>query len=181
MTFTWAAGPIADAGTPVNQCGDANVMFTSSSASTGSTVSWSVLSGGSGSGNIITGVAADPTTWGFEPTSGSGVKTVRLTVTGSGACGGTTATDDLVISWDETPTVSTTSPLNTCSGTSPYIITGATANGTYSALNWSLTPISGTGSITSGGTGTSQLLLQPQQADSMLWCLRQRVAEIVLE
>jgi hypothetical protein len=155
MTFTWAAGPLADVGTPVNQCGDADVMFTNASASTGSTVSWTVLSGGAGSGTIISGSALDPTTWGFDPTSATGVKTVRLTVTGSGACGGAIATDDLVISWDETPEVTTTSPINTCSGTSPYLITGTSANGTYSALNWSLTQISGTGSITSGGSGAS--------------------------
>lgn len=158
MVMSWTAGPTANAGPDIGQCGGANAMFTGSSASTGSTVAWTLLGGGSGNGTIITGNATNPTTWGFNPSTPSGSRTVRLTVTGSGLCGSTTTTDDLVVTWDETPSVSTTTPQNSCTGTTAFNITGASASGTYSTLSWGLTGISGTASITSGGGTTSPTL-----------------------
>jgi hypothetical protein len=154
MTFTWTAGPEAVAGPPISQCGGADVYFTGSSASAGSTFSWSVLGGGTGTGDIITGDATDPATWGFDPTTPSGSITVRLSVTSAG-CGGTPVTSDRTITWDATPTVSTTSPLNSCTGTAPVSITGVTAGGTFSAIGWSETPIAGTGSFTANQTTVS--------------------------
>ena len=157
MVMTWSASPAANAGPDMGQCGGANLFFTGSSASSGSTVSWSILSGQpgeSGTGTIITGSGTDPTTWGFNPSSASGVRYVRLSSTASVACGGGTLTDDMIITWDETPAVSVTSPQNSCTGTSPFSIAGASASGA-GTLSWTLSPVSGTASITSGGTTTT--------------------------
>lgn len=157
MVFTWASSPSANAGPDQNRCGASAFYFSGASASTPSIWTWTLLGGGSGTGTLING-GATITAWGFNPTSASGSRTIRLSVTGSGSCSSATVTDDILVSWHQTPAVSTTSPLNRCNGvngTNPITITGASASGQYSALSWSLSQVSGTGSITSGGTGTS--------------------------
>jgi hypothetical protein len=154
MVMSWSASPAVSAGPDMGQCGAANLFFTGSSASAGSTVSWTLLTGQpgeTGGGAIITGTGTNPTTWGFNPSSASGVKYVRLSATASVACGGGTITDDLIITWDETPSVSVTSPQNSCTGTTGFNITGASASGT-GTLSWGLVATSGTASITTGGT-----------------------------
>ncbi len=155
MTFTWTSAPSVQAGpATINQCGTANVMFTGASASTPGTWTWSLLAGGTGTGNLING-GASITAWGFQPTSQSGSRTVRLSNTGSGGCGTTTVTDDIVISWAQTPSVTATSPQNSCAGSSPIVINGVTPGGSYGNLSWALTASNGSGSITSNGTTSS--------------------------
>lgn len=153
MVMDWSAGVTANAGPAFNQCGNANMPFSSSSASSPSTFSWALLGGGSGTGNVVAfqNGGAAPTDWRFEPTSASGSRTLRLTVNGVGSCGGTD-TDDFVVTWDETPTVSTSSPINSCTGLADIVVSGASSSGTYSGLSWSLTQNAGLGSITAGGT-----------------------------
>lgn len=153
MVFEWSASPTASAGPDITQCGNAAVLFTGSSASSGSTVSWT-NQGGTGTGTLITGSGSDPTTWGFTPTSASGSLTFRLTSVPPAACSGSNIIDDLVFTWDEAPIVSTTSPKNSCTGDAPFSISGATASGNGD-LSWNLTSVSGTASITSGGTTVS--------------------------
>ncbi len=153
MVFEWSASPTATAGPDITQCGNAAVSFTGSSASSGSTVSWT-NQGGTGTGIIITGSGSDPTTWGFTPTSASGSLTFRLTSVPPAACSGSNITDDLVFTWDEAPSVSTTSPQNSCTGDAPFTISGASASGNGD-LTWNLTSVSGTASITSGGATVS--------------------------
>jgi hypothetical protein len=160
MTFSWVSAPSANAGPATfDQCGTGNVMFLGASASSPGSWSWSLLGGGTGTGNLING-GGSITAWGFQPTSSSGSRTVRLSNTGSGGCGSTTVTDDMVITWSQVPSVSVTSPLNSCTGSSAFTITGANPAGTYSALTWSLTPSVGTGSITANG-GTASPTFTP--------------------
>jgi hypothetical protein len=153
MVFTWSASPTASAGPNILQCGNAAVLFTGSSASSGSTVSWT-NQGGTGTGTLITGSSSDPTTWGFTPTSASGSLTFRLTSVPPAACSGSNILDDLVFTWDQAPSVGTTSPQNSCTGSAPFSISGASASGNGD-LSWVLTPVSGTASITAGGTTVS--------------------------
>lgn len=152
MVFTWASTPSANAGPDQNNCGGANFLFTGASASTPSTWTWTLLGGGSGTGNLING-GGTITAWGFDPTSATGSRTIRLSVTGTGGCGTTTVTNDIVVSWSQTPVVTTPSDQNNCNnGGVAFTITGATSSGTYSGLSWSASSVSGTGSITAGGT-----------------------------
>ncbi len=135
MTFTWVSAPSVNAGPDNDQCGTAAVTLTGSSASSPGTWGWSIVSGGWGTGTVTNG--ASPAASTFTPTSPSGRITVRLSNTGSGGCGSTTVTDDRVISWNQTPSVSVTSPFNSCTGSSPITITGQSANGTYGSISWS--------------------------------------------
>lgn len=157
MVFSWANGPSANAGSDVLQCGNAVVPFSGSSASSPSTFTWTVLGGGSGTGTVsaFQNGGANTTDWRFNPTSASGSKTIRLSVTGTGLCSGSTVTDDILVTWSQTPAVSTTSPQTACTGTAAIPITGASASGTYSSLSWSLTSNAGSGTITSGGSTSS--------------------------
>jgi hypothetical protein len=159
MTFSWDAAPTATAGTDIGQCGTANVYFTGSSATAGSTVGWGLLSGipgESGTGNVINpGTNNDPTTWGFTPTSPTGVRHVRLTSVPPLACSAPTITDDLIITWGQAPSVTVvTTPLNSCTGLAPFSISGVNAAGTGN-LSWALSSVSGTAAITGGGTTTT--------------------------
>lgn len=153
MVFTWANGPTANAGADIIQCGNASVPFSGSSASSPSTFTWTVLGGGSGSGTVTAfqNGGANTTDWRFNPTTASGSKTVRLSVTGTGLCSGSTVTDDITVTWSEIPSVSTSATQTSCTGDSPIVISGASAGGTYSALSWTLTANSGAGSITANG------------------------------
>lgn len=135
MTFSWVSGPSVNAGPDNDQCGTAVVTLTGSSASTPGSWSWSIVSGGWGTGTITNG--ANPAVSTFTPTSPSGRVTLRLSNTGSGSCGSTTVTDDRVISWNQTPSVSVTSPINSCTGSSPISIANQSANGTYGSISWS--------------------------------------------
>ena len=153
MVMTWTNGPTANAGTDVTQCGTANVLFSGTSSSTTSW-SWALLGGGTGTGTLING-GGTITNWGFTPTSASGSRTIRLTVNGSGGCTGGSVTDDIVVSWAQTPGITSTTPLTFCTGLSPIVITGVTGTGSIGSYTWTPSQVSGTGSITSGGTTSS--------------------------
>ena len=163
MVMTWTNGPTANAGSNVNQCGGANVLFSGASASTPSTWTWTLLGGGSGSGALING-GATITNWGFNPSTASGSRTIRLTVNGTGTCTGTTQTDDIVVTWIAPPGISAVSPLNSCTGLAPFTITGITGTGSIGSYTWDAPSVtSGSGSITSGGT-TSAPTFTPTSA-----------------
>lgn len=130
---TWSSGPVADAGSDINQCVSGAITMTG--AAGGGATGTPVWTGGSGSGNW-SGSGLDPSTYVFTPSVSSGSFTATLTVTASGTCAGT-ATDTRVISWTSAPTASAGSAITTCTGTTAIAMTGATSTGTYSAVTWS--------------------------------------------
>jgi hypothetical protein len=163
MVMSWTASPQATAGDDIVSCGTSAVYFTTSSATAGSTVGWTLLTGQpgeSGSGTIIDPLTTnDPTTWGFQPTSATGVRYVALTSAPPPACSSPNIMDIAMITWGETPSVSLTTPLNSCTGDAPILLSGASA-GTGS-LNWSVvTATSGSASFTAG-TNTNNPTFDP--------------------
>lgn len=103
----------------------------------GGTASSVVWSGGGGLGTWTQN--ANPALATFTPLVPSGSFTATITVTGMAACGGTVVSDTRVISWSQTPQVNAGADISRCDATpfAPFIMTGATASGSYNGLNWS--------------------------------------------
>ena len=175
VTLTWENPPIVEAGPAITECEGNAVTMTGSSITGGpySAISWS-QTGGSATGSFTTTHPTDPTLWEFTPTT-AGTATFELAVTGQGSiCGSSTITDTRTASWDALPIVEAGPDIETCTGVTPLIMSGASASnfGTYtwsdgggvgtwnqgsSAANGEFTPSTGDGQtialLTVTGTG----------------------------
>ena len=161
--ITWGTQPVADADGDILSCtGLAPLTMTGASA-TGTYSGIPTWSGGTGLGTWIQN--ADPSLATFTPTLESGSFIAMLTLTGTNGCAN--ATDTRQITWGTQPVADAGLDISSCTGTSPIMMTGATATGTYSGTpTWSggtglgawiqnadpalatFTPTSGSGSFT---------------------------------
>ncbi|UCG28628.1 MAG: hypothetical protein JSV24_04520, partial [Bacteroidales bacterium] len=136
-TITWGETPTANAAGDIDRCSttptDPIAMTGATAGGTYGGVTWT---GGGGLGSWTQN--ADPALATFTPSVSSGSFTATLTVTGSGACTGTDSQDTRTVSWGETPTADAGAAITRCSGTplDPIAMTGASAGGTYSGVNW---------------------------------------------
>jgi hypothetical protein len=163
--ISWDRTPGAAAGADISSgCTglSAIAMTGASMTGTGTTVT-GTWSGGVGLGTWTqnTGTPASAT---FTPTTISGSFTATLTTAiAGGNCNGQTATDARIITWDGISAEAGGS-LTSC-GSGTITINGATVTGTsYSGVAWTYTPITGTGSITSGSTTLNAGVFTPVSA-----------------
>lgn len=130
--------PTANAGTPIVRCSPAALdPIYMTGAVRGGSASSVVWSGGAGLGTWTQNIT--PALAYFTPSAPSGSFTATLTVTGTAGCGGVVATSTRNISWSQTPAAEAGANSSRCDATplAPFTMTGASATGTYSALNWS--------------------------------------------
>lgn len=145
----------------VNSCGTGVIsMATSTATGAFSSLAWSGQSGGSWTLTNST----DPN-WQFTPSASSGNFTATLTLTGSGACTGQTATSTTVVDWDETPAVNAGTDVLVCSGSGTPISmsTGSpSASGQISSITWTTSStVYGSGSWSGSGSNPSTWTFTP--------------------
>lgn len=164
--ISWGEALSASAGSNLTSCGTGAITMTGSTAGgTFGSIAWT---GGTGSGSWTTTHPTDPSLWVFTPSTASGSFTATLTVTGTGGCTGSTATDTRTVTWEALPTANAgTDILNSCTGTTTINLTGATAGGTYNAVNWSI--YQGTGAtINNGGLNPAAWSVTPTDPASYM-------------
>ena len=158
--FTIDQVPTASAGTPVSLCRPAGMdpilMTGATKGGSSSSVTWT---GGVGMGTWTQNT--DPALAYYTPSIPSGSFTATLTIVGTAACGGATATGTRTITWAQTPSVEAGNNISRCDGTPLAAITmgGAFAGGTYSGFNW--TGGAGLGTWTQHATDPAQAVFTP--------------------
>ncbi|MBL4586369.1 MAG: DUF2341 domain-containing protein, partial [Flavobacteriales bacterium] len=164
----WSSGPLANAGATIDACSGSGTGIPMTGATGGGLTGNPAWTGGASLGTW-SGSGTNPATYVFTPNGSnpSGSFTATLTVTGVAPCTGT-ATSTRLVRWNTPPTASAGSTINSCSGTSSITLSGSSATGTYSSVNWASVSGSGTGTFTNGGTNPALWIFNPTSATGSL-------------
>ncbi len=158
--FTIDQIPTASAGTPISLCRVAGMdpiyMTGATKGGSSSTVTWT---GGEAMGTWTQN--SDPALAYYTPSIPSGSFTATLTIVGTAACGGVTATGTRTITWAQTPSVEAGNNISRCDGSPLAAIAmgGAFTGGTYSGQSW--TGGAGLGAWTQHATDPAQAVFTP--------------------
>jgi PKD repeat protein len=136
-TITWGQTPVADAGADISRCDLnplANIAMTGALATgTYTNVVWT-------GGGVAWTQNSDPALATYKPTANYGSFTATLSISGTGACTGSNASDTRLVEWSYAATVNAGPDQSICA-TAPVTLAGSIGGSAVSAT-WS------------GGTGT---------------------------
>jgi gliding motility-associated-like protein len=128
--ITWGTQPVANAGADIVTCSGLAPIAMTGATATGTYSGIPTWSGGAALGTWTQN--ANPAAATFTPIVASGSFTATLTLTGTNGC--SNATDTRLITWGTQPVADAGSNISSCTATSPVLMTGATATGTYSSI-----------------------------------------------
>lgn len=150
-SVAWSSTPLGNAGPNIAVCSGSGTPIPMTGATGGGLTGNPTWTGGTGLGTWTNG-GSDPAAWTFTPnvSNPSGSFTATLNVAGIAPCTGSAPPTTRTVSWTTPPTISIGGAINSCNGSAPVTLTGATAGGSISGFTWTVQ--SGGGSITGSGT-----------------------------